>query len=201
MADGEANGSQSGSASRSDRRQAAWIATLVAIPITVVAVFVAFNFVSSFADESEPDQMSAPTDPVSVDIPALDEDGFEVCRALVSVVPDTLGDLPQRGVTGDPGAAEIAAAWGDPAVTMLCGVEPVDVGDTDAVYRLNSTCWLAVEDEDTTVWTSVDRVLPVRLTVPGEHDSSGQLTTALSTFVDEKIPAADEDSVPTGCYR
>lgn len=201
MADGKGKRDDADPARRSDRRHAARIATLVAIPVTVVAVFVAFNLVSSFAEDAEQDQMSAPTNPVDVEAPEFTEDEFEVCRALVSVVPETLGDLPQRGVKGDGGAAEVAAAWGDPAVVMVCGVDPVDVDETDPVYRLDATCWLAVEGDDATVWTTVDRAQPVQLTVPAEHDSPGQLATALSEHIDEKIQATDEDSVPTGCYQ
>ncbi|HIW64378.1 MAG TPA: DUF3515 domain-containing protein [Candidatus Stackebrandtia excrementipullorum] len=189
------------SSAGSDRRHAARIATLIAVPVTVVAVFVAFNLVSSVAEDHTPDRMSAPTDPVPVDVPALAEEDFEICRALISVVPGDLGDLPQRGVTGEGGAAEVSAAWGDPAVTLLCGGEPVEVADTDRVYRLDATCWLAVEGEDVTVWTTVDRTHPVELTVPAEHEPSGQLASALSEFVDEKIPTADEDSIPTGCFQ
>lgn len=178
---------------RSDRRKAARLATFVAIPVTLLAAFGAFNLIGN--------SQAVATEPVGIDVPEMSEKEFEICRALVSVLPTELGDLQQRPVEGRAGAAEVGAAWGDPAVTMVCGVDPVEVSDTDQVYRLSNACWFAEESDEGTVWTTVDRQEPVQLFVPVDHESPGQLATSLSKPIDEKIPAAEEELIPTGCYQ
>lgn len=188
---------------RSDRRRAARIATFVAVPVTLLAAFGAFNLIAanSQAEDADDSDTTVSAEPVAIEVPEMSENEFEVCRALVSVIPSELGDLQQRPVEGGPGAAEVGAAWGDPAVTMVCGVDPIEVSDTDQVYRLSDACWYADETDEGTVWTTVDRQEAVQLFVPGDHDGSGQLATSLSGPIDEKVPAADEEDVPTGCYQ
>jgi hypothetical protein len=48
------------------------------------------------------------------------------CAALVAALPGTLGqgrELPRRATSGSTGRT---AAWGDPAVTLVCGTPPAD---------------------------------------------------------------------------
>ncbi|TWJ14804.1 uncharacterized protein DUF3515 [Stackebrandtia albiflava] len=182
-----------------ERRRAARIATLVAVPVTVLAGIGAFSLIGSAAEDGAvPDAGPVMTEPVELTVPDMTEDEFEVCRALVTEVPAEVLEQPQRPVTGGDGAAEVGAAWGDPAVTMVCGVEPVEVAVDAQVYRLGETCWSVAESKDASVWTTVDRRQPVEVTVPAGLDSPGQAVQALSKAVAAKVPAAEE-GVPTGC--
>ncbi|HIV58636.1 MAG TPA: DUF3515 domain-containing protein [Candidatus Stackebrandtia faecavium] len=190
--------SESDRINQSDRRRAAGIATLVAVPVTILAAIGAFAVVGNATENEQPDEDHAvPSEAVTVDVPELSDEQYEYCRALISVLPDELADEPRRTVTGDAGAAEIAAAWGDPAITLHCGVSEVEVEDTANVYRLDATCWYAEESEESTTWSTVDRELPVKLEVPADYTESGQLAQAVSSSVAEKLPAIKD--VPSGC--
>lgn len=183
-----------------DRRKAALIATCVAVPTALAAGWGAFALLpSEVEDDSGSSDSSVSAEPVEIDVPDLAEDDAVVCRALVTELPEELGDLPQRTVSGDDGAAEVSVAWGDPPVTMRCGVEHVEPDLEDDVYRLGPACWNPVEHDDHTVWTSVDRAIPVEISTPGEYDGPGQLVQAVSDAVHEKVPAAAEEDVPSGC--
>lgn len=183
-------------ASRQERRRAARIATLVAIPVTLVALFGAISFMGSMAGAEE-ESSDVPDEAVEVAAPDLSDEEFKYCRALITKLPDPLGDLKRRVVSGDNGAPEIAGAWGDPAAKLRCGVEPVKVAKDAKVYRLGPTCWFADKSKKTTTWTTVDRELAVELTVPNKYEQPGQLAQALSKPVDKKIPASKD--APTGC--
>ena len=182
-----------------DRRHAARIATLVAVPVTLVAAVGVFALIGSgMAPGEEPDDpesLAVPSAPVSMDVPELEQADLEVCRALVTEVPASLVGLEQRAVTGDHAASEISAAWGEPPVAMRCGVATVDLADDAEVYQLGATCWYAAESDDGSTWTTVDRVLPVRVDVPAGLDS--QVVQGLSEAVSGKVPPLDD--LPTGC--
>ncbi|MGH8791399.1 MAG: DUF3515 family protein [Stackebrandtia sp.] len=185
---------------RSDRKLAATIATVVAVPATIAAAVGIYALISpEAADDPDSGVREAPSESVSLEIPELSEDEFEVCRALVTEVPETLGDLEQRATTGAAGAAEISAAWGEPPVSLRCGVAAVDVPLNADVYRLGKTCWYAVEGEAGVAWTTVDRKVPVEVTTPDDYEGPGQLVQGLSEAVDEKAPPADAEDVPSGC--
>lgn len=190
------SGAEAATSPPSDRRKAARIATLVAVPVTLLALFGAVSFMGSMAgaEEEKPDKVS--DEPVDVDVPDLSDEDFKYCRALITKLPDPLGELPRRVVAGEGGAPEIAGAWGEPAVTLRCGVEPVEVPKDATVFRQKKTCWYAEETKQETTWTTVDRKLAVELRIPAKYAQS-QLTQPLDKAVDTKIPAAKD--APTGC--
>ena len=66
------------------------------------------------------------------------------CRALVRDLPDTLVGEQSVAVTG---ATAYGAAWGDPAIVLTCGVEPLDLGDAPRCVVADGVGWL-VPDED-----------------------------------------------------
>jgi hypothetical protein len=57
--------------------------------------------------------------PVSLDAPAVTGAPAAACRDLVHTLPDTVDDRPRVDVATGHG---YAAAWGDPAIELRCGV-------------------------------------------------------------------------------
>ncbi|MDN3239864.1 DUF3515 family protein [Glycomyces tritici] len=171
-------------------RLPAIVATAVAVPVAVVAGVLVFNAIAPKAEPVHED-----LSPVSVEVPALSEDDAVVCLALTATAPESAGGLQARPVEGGAGAAESVMAYGDPAVVATCGVEPVAVEDTALVYKLNGVCWYS--DEAGLEWTSLDRQVPVGVSVPETHEQPVDVLNDLSTVIAEKVPAAAE--APTGC--
>ncbi|SDD33990.1 DUF3515 family protein [Glycomyces harbinensis] len=174
-------------------RLPAIVATLVAVPVAVVAGIVVFNAIAPEADESVLVQEDLA--PVSVEAPELSEDAAVVCLALTATAPQEAGGLEARPVEGGERAAESVMAYGDPAVVATCGAAPVEVEDTAAVYKLNGVCWFS--DEEGAVWTTLDRQVPVSVSVPAEHEQPVDVLNDLSNVIAEKVPAAE--TAPTGC--
>ncbi|MGH3682469.1 MAG: DUF3515 family protein, partial [Natronosporangium sp.] len=134
------------------------------------------------------------TGPVELAAPELTERATIVCRALLSQLPEELAGLAQRPVTAGP---EQNAAYGDPPVTVACGGPPAEVPPTAFLPNLSGVCWYPVEEPDATVFTTVDREVPVRVTVPAAHEPPGQRVVPLSETILETVRSADD--IPTGC--
>ncbi|MDG4769668.1 DUF3515 family protein [Solwaraspora sp. WMMD792] len=195
-----------GGPDRTTRQAAIW-ATVVALPLTVIVALAAFSRLAPAGSDDDPGAAAdpsasasagvapVPTTPVQIAAPALDERAEIVCRALVSQLPGTLRDLPQRRVTD---GAEQNAAYGEPPITVACGVPAAQFPPTDLVYALDGVCWHAAEQADATVWTTVDREIPVRVSVPGSYDEPGQWVTAFADPLIETVPS-DADAAPRGC--
>ncbi|MEU6859076.1 DUF3515 family protein [Glycomyces sp. NPDC046736] len=170
------------------------VATAVAVPLAAVAGVLVFNALAPAAADPE-HETAQDLSPVAVTVPELSEDDAVVCLALTATVPDTAGGLQARPVEGDPGAAEAVMAYGDPAAVATCGIEPVTVEDTAAVFKLNGVCWFS--DEAGSDWVTLDRQVPVGVSFPEGHEQPVDVLNDLSTVIADKVPAAE--AAPTGC--
>ncbi|WP_422770893.1 DUF3515 family protein [Plantactinospora sp. WMMC1484] len=179
-------------------RQAALWATLVAVPLTVlVALLVIGQLSPDPTGGPAPHPTSAAprvTAPVQMAAPPLAERPATVCRALMSRLPATLRGLDQRPVTAGP---EQNAAFGDPAVALACGVARPALADVTDTWMINRVCWLAEHDNGGLVLTTVDREVPVRLTVPAGQEQTVQWAAPVSETLVASVPSLPD--VPASC--
>lgn len=189
-------------------RSAARVAALVAVPAALLAGVGAFLVIGGGGDDPEPvatpppaTSAAVPSRPVEMAAPELAEAARTTCRALLARLPDDLRGLAQRPVTA---GEEQNAAYGEPPVTLACGGPDPEYHPTDEVYEVvlpppvdAGICWHLDQEADASVWTTMDRQVPVRIRVPEGYDGPGQLVTALSGPVAEAIPASG--SGPSGC--
>ena len=173
---------------------------MVAVPVALVAGLVVYRVLSrpghsGSAAASPTAQSSAP---VPMPAPPLSVRDTVACRTLVSHLPETLRDRPRRSVTA---GSEQNAAYGDPAITLACG-EPTahaSVPPTATVYNLSGVCWYPDRGQSATTWTTVDRPVPVTVTVPNSYDAQAQWVIGFSAPVAGSLTAVD--TVPSGCKR
>lgn len=180
-------------------RRAALVAALIAVPVTVAVA--GFTFVSLAPEEpaAEPSPSVTAvrpqsTAPVEMAAEPLAERPATVCRALLSQLPPAVRDLAQRPVTAGP---EQNAAYGDPALTVACGVPEPTFPPTDTVWVVGRVCWYASEQPDATVLTTVDRETAVRVTVPRAYEQPLQWITPVADAVVASIRTGG--TVPAGC--
>jgi hypothetical protein len=128
-----------------------------------------------------------------IDVPPVTPEADEFCPALMAGLPLELVGEPSRRVQSD---SPFAYAWGEPAVSLVCGVErPASFAPDSALYQINGVFWLVDDsDPDTTVWTAVDRPVFVELRVPATIDSAP--ATVLSTTIAETLPFQEPDPSP-----
>jgi hypothetical protein len=180
---------------KDDRRRAARLATLVALPLTVVLVVVAVVLGSRGGSDADPVR-PAPSTPAPVALPpvklapppALSAPAQRACQELVAALPTELGDLPARPVDS---SSPYVAAWGDPAVTLRCGVpRPPSFIATADVQQINGVSWFAERRGGTTAWVVVDRPVYVEVLVPAAAASGpvARLSTAVAAALAPKPP-------------
>jgi Protein of unknown function (DUF3515) len=178
----------------SDSSVAARAATLVALPIALIVGIVTFWLMGGFGNHEAAKPRPQSTAPVAMPAPPLDDQHATACRALLSHLPGALRDRPRRPVTA---GAEQNAAYGDPAITMACAVPPITVPQGEDVFVLSGVCWYSQTSGSGSVWTTVDRDVPVRVTVPGSYHSPGQWVIEFSAPITSALPRAA--NVPAGC--
>ena len=171
---------------RGGRRSPAWLATLVAVPVTVALVLVAVVAERSGGGDPAP----APTTPAATAAalpaikvappPALTAAAQQACQELISALPTTLGDLPARPVDS---SSPYVVAWGQPAVTLRCGVaRPPAFIATAEVQQISGVTWFPEQRGQTTAWTAVDRPVYVEVLAPAADASApvARLSTAIT---------------------
>jgi hypothetical protein len=170
------------------------LATLVALPVAlVVGIVVYFGLKPSDtthqpAAGSPAPSVAANSAPVTITASPLAGRPTLVCRALLARLPDRLGDLTRRPVTA---GAEQNAAYGDPPVSLSCGV-PGPSAAVDAQFlRLSGICWYASPAADDTVWSLLGREVPLRVNVPNRYE--GQLLIGLSAAIGSSIAESGSD--------
>ena len=168
------------------RRSPAWLATLVAVPVTIVLVLVAVVAERrGGADPTTPPSTPAATAGALPAIkvaapPAPTAAAQRSCQELVSALPESLGDLPARPVDSP---SPYVVAWGEPPVTLRCGVArpPAFVATAD-VQVISGVTWFAERRGQTTAWTVVDRPVYVEVLAPvaAASEPVARLSTAVT---------------------
>ena len=100
--------------------------------------------------------------PVSVEVApgAADPGCAEVMVALRGGAYDELADRERRGTT-----SQSTAAWGDPAVLLRCGVEPLGP-TTDACVDVDGVDWVLDESGERPTFTTYGRAPAVEVSFP-----------------------------------
>ncbi len=181
-------------------RRAAGLAALIAAPVALLAGVLVFWLLGGFGGASpEPSGSPTPagpqpTTPVSMPAPALSAGATIACRALLSQLPDSVREAKRRPVTA---GAEQNAAYGEPPVRVACGVPAVRYPLDDQVYVISGTCYHPAERDDATVWTTVDREVPVAITVPKALGQAAEWLSPLSTIIAGSVRSLPKP--PFGC--
>jgi len=158
----------------------------------LVAAIVLTNVLGGDDGDQRPAQIAGSSTPAREDLPVLPVDvppatpeADASCPALMGTLPLELAGEPSRRVQSD---TPYAYAWGDPAVVLICGVDPPAgfVVGVSAI-QINGVQWYVdTSDPDTTVWTTVDRPVHVQVSLPSSVDSAP--VTALTTQIAAALP-------------
>jgi hypothetical protein len=180
---------------QSAKRRAAWTAALVAVPVAMLAGVAAFALAGGFRTSAAEPAPGSTTVPVPMPAASLAGRQADLCRDLVARLPAKVRQLNRRPVTR---GSQQNAAYGDPALTVSCagGTRP-DVAATETVYPISGVCWYARTRPEGTVWTTLDREVPVMVAVPARYSAPGQWVAAFSAPVASAVPSAP--GAPTGC--
>ena len=108
---------------------------------------------------------------VELNAPELEPDAAEACARLLDELPEAVADQPRREV--EP--ADVAgAAWGDPAIELVCGVpRPEGFTRTSICTTVDDVDWYVPEEQlqqqGDLVMTLVNREQHVEVRMPAEY--------------------------------
>jgi hypothetical protein len=171
-------------------RGAARIAALVAVPLAIVVGAVAFFSLHGHvgaAAEAKPAPTASATSTASVTMtaPTLRPADAQMCLAFIAALPVSVRGLHERHVTAGP---EQNIAFGDPAITAQCGAPKAQVPQTDDIFTMSDVCWHAQTVGTTTVWTTLDRPVPIAVTIPATYTDPGQWANEFSGAIVQAMP-------------
>ena len=112
---------------------------------------------------------------VHVDRFTVSDAGQARCRALLNTLPRTVDDQTRRTVSG----SAYAAAWGDPAIVLRCGVgTPEGFDRFSRCQRANGVDWFVPESViadlgKDAVMTTVGRSPAIEVRLPARYRPAG----------------------------
>jgi hypothetical protein len=119
-----------------------------------------------------------------VDAYPTDERSERDCEALLADPPATVAGQPHRMVAG-----RVAAAWGDPPIILRCGVEkPAALKPNSVCHDINGVGWLADEQSDGWLFTTIGRRYFVSVEVPEDHEPAADALADLADVVARHDP-------------
>jgi hypothetical protein len=121
---------------------------------------------------------------VSVDAFPTEPDTRIDCKSLYADAPQRIAGLDRIPVDDD-----VAAAWGDPAVILRCGVEkPADLTPTSYCDTVADIDWLTERTADGYLFTTIGRAYFVSVEVPSAHDPAADVLVDLAEVIDRHDP-------------
>ena len=129
--------------------------------------------------------VTACSNAVSVPDPAPTGQSEQVCTAVMADLPVTVLDEQRRKV--EPGRR--SAAWGDPAITLRCGVEkPPKLTAASPCYEVNGVGWFAEEASGGYLFTTIGRPAFIEVGVPSEYAPEANALVDLAATVGTHDP-------------
>ena len=104
---------------------------------------------------------------------------------MLADLPVTVLDEQRRKV--EPGHR--SAAWGDPAITLRCGVEkPPKLTAASPCYEVNGVGWFAEEASGGYLFTTIGRTAFIEVGVPSEYAPEANALVDLAATVSRHDP-------------
>jgi hypothetical protein len=134
------------------------------------------------------------TGAVTVETRDLTGAAARTCRALLEALPATVDGQPRREV--EPGDA-YAAAWGDPATVLRCGVAPhPEFDDFAACQETNGVGWFVPEDQisgepEPITMTTIGRTQNVEVRLPPDRWPPANTMVDLAEAIKATLPEVD----------
>ena len=123
--------------------------------------------------------------PVALAPPTPGPSAAAPCARLRAALPSTVADHSRRDT--DP-SSTYTAAWGDPAVTLLCGTRPPNRPLSGDLLTIDRVSWLANRQGDVLTWVTVGRRVTVEVDVPMAYDDQDAIVADLSAAVARALP-------------
>ncbi|WP_158542953.1 DUF3515 domain-containing protein [Phytoactinopolyspora halophila] len=124
--------------------------------------------------------------PVDVEPFEVDPAAADTCAAVLQDLPEVVGDAVRRDV--EPESLP-AAAWGEPAIVLRCGVNlPAAYEPGARLLEVDGIGWFPEPGDGGMFFTSTDREVLVEVAVPDDYAPEGELLHDLAPAIASHIP-------------
>ncbi|MDB1089614.1 DUF3515 domain-containing protein [Streptomyces sp. ACA25] len=125
--------------------------------------------------------------------PAPTGEAAAACESLYEALPERVEDQDRWM---PPEETRYAAAWGDPAIVLRCGVpRPALLTPETETYdpfadavEVNGVSWLLEEQEDGYLFTTTDRAVLAEVSVPGAYAPEVGALVDVAEAVEATLP-------------
>ena len=124
---------------------------------------------------------------VAVPSPAPTGPGAYACAALHGRLPDEVAS--QTVVASHPNS-DLTSAWGNPAITVRCGVAAPSIDPTAQIISVDGVDWYPEKFSNGYRFTTLHRALFVEVNVPGDYSPEADALADISPSVSATIPTA-----------
>ena len=156
-------------------------------PLTLRLLAVALLLAGTGCTSSD-DPAPRATGPVDVPAPQVDAATRASCTALAAALPVEVDPgVERRPVSGDE---QLTAAWGDPPITLECGVpEPDRLAEPVTV---NGVSWSVQDIGAGFRWTTRDLTLNVAVGIPDAYANGAEIVNPLAEPILAALAPAPE---------
>ena len=133
-----------------------------------VAVLAALLAASCYYGDQSPGPLPLP--------PQASGPAVTVCESVVAALPSTLAGQKRRAT--EP-ASTTTAAWGNPPITLVCGVPAGSA--LDEPYDFDGVRWAMHDVGDARSWTTLGRHVNVVVTIHDKYDGQAELLGSLAS--------------------
>lgn len=129
--------------------------------------------------------LAACTGPVDLAAPTPVGGARTICRDLISHTPDVVDGQHRREIAHP---SPYTAAWGDPAITLSCGVaKPRGLNAASECFEVNGVGWFSEQQADGYRFTTIGRKAYAQVVVPKKYVPSDPLVD-LSKAISAHLP-------------
>lgn len=123
---------------------------------------------------------------VTLPDPAMDPATHDICAKVFAAAPQRLLGKERRQTTGS-----LTAAWGEPPITLTCGVSvPTSMQQDTRCFEVSGVGWHA--EQGTTGWlfTTIGRAAVVQVGVPSKYAPEADALVDLGPAVSAGNPSS-----------
>lgn len=129
--------------------------------------------------------LAACSGPVDLAAPVPPANARTICRTLISRTPDVVDSQKRREIAHP---SPYTAAWGDPAITLSCGVaKPPALNAASECFEVNGVGWFSEQQPDGYRFTTIGRKVYAQVMVPKKYVPSDPLVD-LSKAISDHLP-------------
>ncbi len=105
------------------------------------------------------------------------------CRALKNGLPEQVASGTARREANP--VSDTTAAWGDPPITLRCGV--AEGSARDQPFTINEVRWAMHDTGASRTWTTVGRKVNVAVEIPDAYSNQAELVGTVSFAVTKAL--------------